>query len=341
MRKADDIGAGAALLPALRLLLEERNVTRAAQRAGMSQPAMSRALARLRRLFGDALLVRGPAGSSLTARAQALAAELPPVLDEVARLIRPPSFDPATAAQRFTIATVDYVSLVLLPAVLRRVRREAPGLELDVRNVGAADAAEALAAGIFDLVIGAEGDIGGSRGLYRQRLFEDDFACLVPRRLAGKSKTLPLEGYLALPHALVTVTGRGGGRVDLALERLGRVRRVALRVQAFLAAPRLAAAGDLVVTLPRRMAEQAAAPGLAVRDLPLDLGTFAFAQVWHARRHRDHAHAWLRERIATAARALDRPAKVVPARNLPSRGRASQVYSRRAGTGTGAIFRGR
>lgn len=312
MRKTNDHQPDLALLPALRLLLEERNVTRAAERAGMSQPSMSRALARLRRLFGDELLVRGPSGSTPTARALALADELPAVLDEVARLIRPPRFEPATAVQRFTIMTVDYISLVLLPMVLSRVRREAPGIELDIRNVGGLEFTDALATGAIDFAIGVEADIGGSRGLYRQRLFEDGYVCLMPRRIARGLKALPLDAYLALPHALVTITGRGGGPVDLALERIGRSRRIALRVQPFLAAPWMIAGSDLAVTLPQRLGERvAASAGLAVFDVPLDLGTFALSQVWHARRHRDPAHAWLREVIAAAARRLDhaRPAR--------------------------------
>src|SRR5687768_7550397 len=117
MRNLNSPRADLSLLPALRLLLEERNVTPAAERAGMSQPSMSRALARLRRMFGDALLVKGPAGLVPTARAEALAAELPPVLSEVERLIRPPAFDSATATERFVIVTADYVSFVFLPEV--------------------------------------------------------------------------------------------------------------------------------------------------------------------------------------------------------------------------------
>jgi DNA-binding transcriptional LysR family regulator len=306
MQKLNDTEGDLALLPALRLLLEERNVTRAAERAGMSQPSMSRALARLRRLFGDEILVRGPGGSTPTARALALADELPAVLDELARLIRPPEFKPASAAQRFTIMTVDYVSMVLLPAVLGRLRREAPGIELDIRNVGAADAPEALAAGGIDLVIGVGSDIGGSRGLYRQRLFADGYACLLPRRLTRKGRALTLDAYLALPHALVTITGRGAGPVDAALERVGRSRRIALRVQPFLAAPWMIADSDLAVTLPRRLAERVSGHlGLAISDVPLELGTFTISQIWHARRHRDPAHAWLREIIASEARTLD------------------------------------
>lgn len=295
-----------ALLPALRLLLEERSVTRAADRAGMSQPAMSRVLARLRRLLGDELLVRGPAGSAPTARAVELADELPAALDAVARLIQPPRFAPATASASFTIVTVDYVAMVLLPAVVERVRREAPGIELDIRTVGGFDFADALAQGSADFLIGAKKDIEDRGGLYRQRLFDEDYACLVPRRLAAGTRPLSLEAYLALPHAIVTITGRGGGAIDAALERAGRSRRVALRVQNFLAAPWLIADSDLAVILPRRLAERVAKPaGLAVFDVPIDLGTLTLSQVWHARRHKDPAHAWLREIIAAAARPLD------------------------------------
>jgi DNA-binding transcriptional LysR family regulator len=306
MRQVNTPDGHLALLPALRLLLEERSVTRAAQRAGMSQPAMSRVLARLRRLFGDELLVRGPTGSAPTARGLALAEELPAALDAVARVIQPPKFAPEAASASFTIATVDYIAMVLLPAVVARVRREAPGIELDIRTAGGLDFAEALAQGSADLLIGAKAEIEGRGGLFRQRLFDEDYACLVPRRVSAGTKTLTLDAYLTLPHALVTITGRGGGAIDAALERAGRSRRVALRIQNFLAAPWLIAGSDLAIILPRRLAERVAKPsGLAIFDLPVDLGILTLSQVWHARRHRDPAHAWLREVIAAAARTLD------------------------------------
>jgi len=319
MSKLNNRPAELGLLPALRMLLEERNVTRAAERAGMSQPSMSRALARLRRLFGDQLLVRGPAGSMLTARALALAGELPAVLDDLERLVRPPRFDPATATARFVIVTPDYVALLLLPAVLHRLRREAPGIELDIRNVGSSEGYEPLAATV-DLVIGVVGD--GGAGLYRQRLFEDGFACLLPRGSARRTGPLTLDEYLAIPHALITITGRGGGAVDAALERLGRSRHIAVRVQTFLAAPAMIADSDVAVTLPRLLAEHAAPQtGLAIADVPLDLGTFTMMQVWHARRHKDPAHAWLREIIAAEARPLDRAG---PDRRGPAKPRSGR-----------------
>lgn len=307
MRQPNTPDGHLALLPALRLLLEERSVTRAAERAGMSQPAMSRVLARLRRLFGDELLVRGPAGSAPTARALALAEALPAALDEVARVIQPPRFDPAAAEARFTIVTVDYVALVLLPAVVARLRREAPGIVLDIRTVGGLDYVEALAQGSADLLIGAKDDVEERSGLFRQRLFDEDNVCLVPRRVGLKSLTL--DAYLALPHAFITVTGRGGGAMDAALGRAGRARKVALRIQNFGAAPWIVAGSDLALILPRRLAQHVAKPaGLAVFELPVDLGTFTLSQVWHARRHKDPAHAWLRDAIAAAARPLDRAA---------------------------------
>lgn len=304
MSKLNNRSADLSLLPALRALLEERSVTRAAERAGMSQPSMSRALARLRRLFGDQLLVRGPSGSMLTARAVILAAELPAVLDDMERLVRPPKFDPATAIGRFVIVTPDYVSLVLLPAVLRRVRREAPGIAIDIRSVASIDGYEALATTV-DLVIGVVES--GAGGLYHQRLFDDGFACLLPRSRARRGKPLTLDEYVAIPHAIITITGRGGGAVDAALERLGRPRRIALRIQSFLAVAWVIADSDVAVTLPRLVAEHTAPlVGLTVADVPLDLGTFTMTQIWHARRHKDPAHAWLREIVAAEARPLDR-----------------------------------
>jgi len=291
------------LLTALRALLEARNVTRAAERAGLSQPAMSRALGRLRALLDDPLLVRGPEGLVPTPRAQALHEPLLRALAEIEGLIQAPRFDPATATGRFTVMTTDYTAVTLMPAVLTRLRREAPGIDLSLRGMGV-EAVELAAANAVDIIITALGAEAPS-GFYTQRLYEDGYVCLLRAGHPAAAEPLTLDRFVALDHALISTTGRGLGPVDSALERIGRRRRVALRIQHFLAAPWLIAASDLILTLPRRLGQWAAPQaGLALLEPPLDVGTTALAQAWHARRHHDPAHAWLRGLMAQAARQM-------------------------------------
>ena len=300
MREVNLAGIDLNLLVALGALLEERNVTRAAGRVGLSQPAMSRALGRLRALFDDRLLVRTSAGLEPTPRAEALAAPLRRVLAEVGRMVQPPDFDPAKQQGCVRLAMADYQSLVLLPRLLRHCEREAPGLDLQVVPHGP-DSVRGVESGAVDLAIGVFPD--ADSGFYRQTLYRDDFACVVRAGHPVLEGPMTAERYAALRHAFLTVAGDGrGGAVDEALESIGLSRRIGLRTPHFLAAPLVVAETDLVLTLPRRLAEQLRtfAP-LAIFDPPVPLAGFAVSQLWHERRHEDPQHAWLRAAVLACA----------------------------------------
>lgn len=299
MREVNLAGVDLNLLVALEALLEERGVTRAAARVGLSQPAMSRALGRLRDLFGDRLLVRTPAGLLPTPRAEALAEPLARALAELRSLLGPDGFDPATARGAVRIVTPDYGSLILLPSLLRRLSREAPGLDVEVLPMGTG-ADDGLREGRADLAIGRIARAGA--GIYRQTLFEDGFACVL-RAGHPAAGRLDLETYLGLAHAFITITGQGRGVVDGMLAERGLARRVALRIPHFVAASLVVSETDLVLTLPRRAAERLAADArLVVLDAPLPLGGFEVVQAWHERRQDDPAHAWIRRQVLAAAR---------------------------------------
>lgn len=287
------------LLTAFDALLVERNVTRAARRIGITQPAMSHALARLRALFNDPILVRGGGGMLATARAEALEQPIRRALREIEdALTHGPVFEPRTAKRTFTIATGDYGQLVVLPPLLARLAREAPGIDLRIHAVPE-DYTTALEDGTFDLVIAPVME-GLAGGLVQQKLFDDTFVCVM-RKGHPAAKKLDLKTFLELPHALISPRGRGLGLVDDALAKKGLRRRVALTVPHFLVAPMVVASSDLLITLALRIATVFAdLVPLAMRKLPFALAGFTTYQVWHERRRQDPAHAWLRKTIAAA-----------------------------------------
>jgi DNA-binding transcriptional LysR family regulator len=289
------------LLVVLDALLDTGSVTTAARRLGLSQPAASRALARLRALLGDRLLVRGPGGRLIaTPRADGLREPLARALAAVRGVLAAAPFEPATARGRLRVTALELEVLATVPALLARLERAAPGLDVEVRR-GWGEPFRDLAEGRLDLVIGVVPD--APAGLRRQRLIEDSLVCLVRAGHPAVAAGLDLHRFLALRHVLVTTTGEGIGPVDAALAGRGLARRIVLRLPYFLVAPPVVARSDLIVTLPRRLARLAAAslPVVALEP-PLPLPSFAIDQLWHERRQDDPAHAWLRREVAAAAR---------------------------------------
>jgi DNA-binding transcriptional LysR family regulator len=292
------------LLRALDMLLEERNVTRAAERLGLTQPAMSHALARLRGHFGDPLLVRVPGGVKPTPRAAAMAVPLHQAISAVARAVSDPTaFDPARATRSFTIATDDYLERILLPTLLRRLWKDAPGVDLRIVPVGMRPAEE-LAAGQTDLAISVAGVIGPLASIYTQSLFTERFLCAMRRgHPLAKKRRLTLDQFVSCPHALVAPGGRPSSVVDRALAKLGRKRRVAISIPHFLAAPAIVASSDVILTMGKRLAK-AAGRDLHLTEAPLALSGFTVAMFWHERQQVDQAHQWLRMLVTDAARKI-------------------------------------
>ncbi len=288
------------LLLTLEALLAERSVTRAAARLGLTQSALSHALARLREHVGDPLFVRGPAGMLPTPRAEALAGPVQDALSAIRAALDARPFDPATARGVVRLGTTDYASFVLVPALAARLRAEAPGLDLHVSAV-ASEGMNELASGAVDLVVTRplQGDVRG--GLYQQVVFEDHFLCVL-RAGHPAADRLDLDAFVAWPHVLVAPRGQTGGVVDTVLAAHGLSRRVAVLLPHFLVAPHIVAASDAIVTLAARVAHRLAEPlGLVLRPPPLALPGFEMAMVWHERTHRDPAARWVRERVTEVA----------------------------------------
>ncbi|SOX56581.1 LysR family transcriptional regulator [Mycobacterium ahvazicum] len=284
------------LLPPLVALLEEQHVSRAAERVRLSQPAMSRALQRLRRHFGDELLVRGPDGYSLTPRAERLRDQLSTAVTHLEQLFATETFDPATAAQSFRLAVSDYTVATFGPALVRTVLAESPNsaVSCEVLDERAFDK---LDAGTIDLAV--YGRVAPER-YCSQYLFSDRFVCIVAAEhpLADQA-SVSLSTYLRWPHLTIDI---GQPWIDRALEPLGVTRRVAVSVPYFALAPSILPGTDLVLTLPERVARKNADPAhTRILAAPRELIELEFYAVWHPRFDQDPSHSWLRERVRTAS----------------------------------------
>lgn len=291
------------LLVAFDALFEELSVTRAARRAGVTQPAMSNTLAQLRELFDDALFVRHRTGLNPTARAKELAEPIRKGLSLLQAALAGSSFEPATSERRFVIAASDYVELVLLPALLRRLAKAAPRVRLALRPWGLHEAPPELARGEVDLMLGFYGKLPPHH--YEQTLFDDEYVCVVRRRHPTVKSKLTLAQYLQLSHVLVSAKADGLGSVDRALSALGKQRTIGARVSHFLTVPVLVSQTDFVAALDRRVAEVFAGPlGLKLFRPPLALPKGSIGQVWHEQQHADPGQRWLRSVIAEVAAEL-------------------------------------
>jgi len=299
MHQVDLAGIDLNLLKLLEALFDTRNVTRAGDRLDLSQPAASRALARLRKTLGDPLFVRAAEGLVATPRAERLREPLSRALAAVRDVIAPQRFDAKTATGAMRLVVPDVDAATLVPKLLATFAREAPGVDIELPPRGrgplellASDRAD-LALGVFDTA---------PAGFRRQRLYSDTMVCVVRKGHPVLRRGLTLERFIELNHALITITGEGGGMVDAALAAKGRTRRIALRIPSFLAAPLVVARSDLIVTMPRRAAaEFAAVAPLALVEPPLRLAGFDVSQLWHERQQAEPRHMWLRRIVQGVA----------------------------------------
>lgn len=287
------------LLLALDVLLEERNVTRAAERSGVSQPAMSQALARLRRTFGDPLLIRAGHRMEPTALADGLADSLHALLSDLERLINDRgSFEPHTSGRVFRIACLDHFSALHLPRMAASIQHEAPDVDIAVSQLSYDTVDAELETGAVDTAIGVFRHL--PKGHHQQRLHEERFQCLL-RAQHPALANWSLETYLEQSHGLLATTGRGDGVVDTVLANRGMARRVAVRFPHFLAAGQLVESTDLIVTMASRLADSLVQRyDVVAVDPPVKLSPFTITLQWHRRTDSDVGHRWLRRQIIKA-----------------------------------------
>jgi DNA-binding transcriptional LysR family regulator len=292
------------LLSAFEALFAEQHVTRAARRVGISQPAMSDALRRLRLLFGDVLFVRASGGMQPTPRCISIARQLVPVLADVRSVMgRQVAFDPQHSDKTFVIASTDYTSMVMLPLLVPMLRGAAPGV--DVRLIGYQKEA---VGGLLE-----RGEIDAAFGVFptppdsavRQPLFDEHFVGLAradhPLMQGG---AITPEAFAAIPQALVSVNGDDRSVIDTDLGRLGLRRRVALVIPYMLLLPSVLAQSDLIAVVPRRAADAVATSGLMRFELPFATSAWTVDMLWNPAARTDNAGAWLRRIIVERASAI-------------------------------------
>ena len=304
MQKTDLKDVDLNLLVVLRALLKMHGVGQAAEQLGMSQPAVSRALAHLRRQFGDQLLVRGNRTMLPTAYAADLVGPLENLLEQAEAFFGAgPVFDAATTTRVFRLSTTDYGAIAVLPQVLSEFASRAPRAGLEVLRFGR-ETFHRLADGQIDLALYADDAVPNS--LRTVDLFTENYECMVrtghPLIERVSDGRIEIADYLEYAHALVTVAGGRTGIVDDALRALGHKRRIALWLPYFMTAAVLVAQSDMILTLPRRAAAVAAGSlGLTLFKPPVELESFGYRILWHERTHKDAACTWLRHLVSEMA----------------------------------------
>ncbi len=300
MREVNLAGVDLNLLPALEALIRRRNVTRAGGDVGLSQPAMSRALARLRDLLDDPILVKTPGGLTPTARARALLPQLVGALDRLGEALRPGGFDAAALERTFCLASTDVHSLLLGPPLLARLRALAPRAGLRFEPI-AADVRDRVEAGDIDVVF-AIASAPLPPGALSETLAQDRLALALRRGARRGSGPWTLEEYAAREHVTVSIFGDRQSEIDAELGRAGLARRIAFTTPHFLGALAAVGATDCVTTLSGALARRFAdAFNLELHVPPLQVTAFQTTMAYSAARANDPGSAWLRARLREAA----------------------------------------
>ena len=300
------------LLVYLDMLLRKRNVTRSAEVLGISQPAMSNGLQRLRKLFDDPLLVRTSHGMSPTERAERLQPLVRDIVMSVERAVETErAFDPAGADRVFRLSVSDYTESTLVPSLLRQMRVKAPNVTLDFLTPSDVTF-EDLEHGNVDMVINRFDHLPDS--FHERVVWRDRFSCLVSRHNPIRYD-FNLDTYLQANHVWVSKTGMGVGVgvdptagqqlgwVDDALAQTGRKRRIRVFTRHYQAAMKLAEMRDLVVTLPTRAANLAREnPELLILEPPFEIPEIELKMAWSPLLQHNPAHQWLRKLIVEVSR---------------------------------------
>ncbi|HWH81426.1 MAG TPA: LysR family transcriptional regulator [Burkholderiaceae bacterium] len=285
------------LLVVFHQLMLQRRVARVAEHLGLSQPAVSNALARLRKLLDDPLFTRSPSGMQPTPRAEQLAAPVAQALEALhGALNQRSSFAPAASERTFTVGMTDIGEIYFLPRLMDALAQASPGVAVSTVRNAAIRLKEEMEAGHVDLAIGLLPQLKG--GFFQRRLFTQRYVCLFRRGHALDKKRVSLREFSAAEHVVVVSEGTGHGRVDELLRRTGVRRTVRLTVPHFVAVGHILQHTDMVATVPERLAQVLVEPfGLAVAAHPARLPQIGIHVFWHARMHRDPSNQWLRSLV--------------------------------------------
>lgn len=286
------------LLVVFQEVFQERSISAVARKLGLSQPAVSNALARLRRKLNDTLFVRTAAGMQPTPLAEQLAEPLALALGNIQQVLnRQLSFDPASSQRRFTVAMSDVGEVYFMPLLVEQLQTHAPQLQLSTVRASSIDLKTEMEAGRVDLAIGAMNQV--SDALYQRRLFKQDYVCMLRRAHPLAGARLGLKDFLAARHLIVASQESPYDKINHSLEKAGVTAAAQFRVPHFVAVPYIVSSTDLLVTVPQKLAERAAAPfGLLYVKPPLRLPALQTNMFWHRRYNQDAGNQWLRTFIA-------------------------------------------
>ncbi|WP_245944324.1 LysR family transcriptional regulator [Marinospirillum perlucidum] len=309
MHDMDLSGLDLNLLPVLDALLETRHVSRAAESLGRSQPAVSRALARLRAGLDDPLLVKTAGGYDLSSRAKELQPRLKELLEQMQELVQPRSFDPATDTSLIRLTGLDLELAIYFPKLVKQLRRKAPHMRLETVR----QELDSFSMLDRDEVHFSFSGLQPSRvehSLHRRMIDQMPLRCVMSENHALAKKPMTAEEFAAAPHGLVSITGKGPGSMDAVLQEQGLSRRVMLRLSSFMSVADFCEDTDLIFTLPQRLAERLASERrLSLRPLPAELEQppVSFYLYWHSRYHLDPRMIWIREQLNEALKTLPPP----------------------------------
>jgi len=317
------------LLRVFDAVMAEGNVTRAAERLAMTQPAVSNALKRLRDTVGEELLTRLPSGVRPTTFAEALWPEVREALGRLQHALEPAEHDPVSDARVFRLAMVDAVAALLMPALMDRFGALGARSQIEVHPLPNRDPRDLLSRGDADFALGhfpeamaALVSLGNQAPIRHRRLSENRFVCAMRRGHPLAETPLTLDAFCAAEHVLVSFSGRAHGFVDQALASLNRSRHIALTVNQFFTAALVASRSDLLTVLPDGfLAVTGHAEQLIIRELPLSPGPVFVDALWHVRNDRSGAHRWLLQRIVDVAEAT-----VQQAARYPPPGQAEPAF---------------
>jgi DNA-binding transcriptional LysR family regulator len=277
-------------------MLTEKRVSAVAEGLGLSQPAISNALARLRKLLGDDLFLRTAHGMAPTPFALQLAEPVALAMGTLhGALNRPTSFDPASSTRSFTLATTDVGEVSFVPILMEALLETAPGVSINMVRNSANHLRETMEAGEVDLAVGLLPQL--KAGIFQRLLLRERYVCVFSTKLALAAKpTLTLKDFCAAEHLLVKSAGTGHGHVDELMAARAIKRRIRLTVPHYLTLGHILSATPLIATVPERLALRIAEPfDLAWRPHPVELPQININMFWHTRYHRDPGNRWLRD----------------------------------------------
>ncbi len=285
------------LLLVFNQLLLDRSVSVAAERLGITQPAVSNALKRLRTALKDDLFIRTSKGMEPTPYAQHLSEPVLYALNALQSvLVRRDSFDPLTSTRTFHLAMTDIGEIYFMPPLMERLSVLAPGIRISTQRPNAGDLRSDMESGAVDLTLGLQPNL--QAGFFQRRLFRQRYVCVYRNGHPRARNPMTLEQFSALDHVGVVAANTGHSEIDVLLDRAGVKRNMRLTVPHFVAVGHILQSTDLIATLPERFAERCKAPfDLVVAPHPVPLPEIAITLFWHGKYHRDPANVWLRQLV--------------------------------------------